>query len=53
MKGIHMAPQAIQGLCYFSNNVVLLTHFCLVFCSDPSVFRALITVLIIITNQCL
>lgn len=52
MKGIYASPQAVGVLvCYFSNNDVLLTHVCLVPCCDPLIFRALITLLLIINNQ--
>lgn len=52
MKGVSASPQAVGVLvCYFSNNDVLLTHVCFVPCCDPSIFRAPITLLVIINNQ--
>lgn len=45
---LSIASADFLGLCYFSNNVVLLTHVCFVPCCDPSIFRALIMLLLLL-----
>lgn len=50
---MHLLRQFRAFVCCFSKNVVLLTHACLVPCCDLSIFRALVTFLIIINNQCI
>lgn len=53
MTGIFTSQVRRAFVCYFSNNVALLTHVRLVPCCDPWIFSALIILHIIVNNQSL
>lgn len=53
ITGIYAPQVGGAYVCYFSNNVALLTHIHLLPCCDPWILNALITLHVIVNNQSL